>query len=77
MLVMCLQLLSKSIEQLRQPNAHLQESEEEEEHRDERMQEDRLPPGGVIRKHTLSSRSSGGSSGELSDTHRGVIKVKE
>ena len=75
--MMCLQLLSKSIEQLRQPNAHLQESEEEEEHRDERMQEDRLPPGGVIRKHTLSSRSSGGSSGELSDTHRGVIKVKE
>ncbi|XP_067094076.1 histone deacetylase 9-B isoform X1 [Osmerus mordax] len=70
-------LLSKSIEQLRQPNAHLQESEEEEEHRDERMQEDRLPPGGVIRKHTLSGSSSGGSNGELSDAHHGVIKVKE
>ncbi|XP_061809106.1 histone deacetylase 9-B isoform X2 [Nerophis lumbriciformis] len=69
-------LLSKSIEQLRQPSAHLQESEEEQE---ERMQEDRLPPGGVIRKHTLSSSgsSSGGSSVELPDAHYGVIKVKE
>lgn len=75
-------LLSKSIEQLRQPNAHLQESEEEQEeqqHREltESMQEDRLPPGGVIRKHTLSSSSSSGSSGELPDAHYGVIKVKE
>ncbi|XP_063341643.1 histone deacetylase 9-B isoform X1 [Pelmatolapia mariae] len=73
-------LLSKSIEQLRQPSAHLQESEEEQEeqHREEveSMQEDRLPPGGVIRKHTLSSSSSGSSS-ELPDTHCGVIKVKE
>ncbi|XP_010882859.2 histone deacetylase 9-B isoform X2 [Esox lucius] len=86
-------LLSKSIEQLRQPgslvNPHLQESEEEaEEHssrrtEDERMdiQEDRLPPGGVIRKHTLSS-SSNVSQGEQSSVgearHRlGVIKVKE
>lgn len=76
-----LQLLSKSIEQLRQPNAHLQESEEEQEeqHREltESMQEDRLPPGGVIRKHTLSSSSSGGSSGELHEAHYGVIRVKE
>lgn len=77
-----LQLLSKSIEQLRQPNAHLQESEEEQEeqqHREqmESMQEDRLPPGGVIRKHTLSSSSSSGSSTELPDAHYGVIKVKE
>ncbi|XP_076016981.1 histone deacetylase 9-B isoform X2 [Genypterus blacodes] len=74
-------LLSKSIEQLRQPNAHLQESEEEQEeqHREqpESMQEDRLPPGGVIRKHTLSSSSSGGSSGELAEAHVGVIKIKE
>ncbi|TMS11193.1 Histone deacetylase 9-B [Larimichthys crocea] len=73
-------LLSKSIEQLRQPSAHLQESEEEQEelHREqtESMQEDRLPPGGVIRKHTLSSSSSGSSS-ELPDAHYGVIKVKE
>ncbi|KAK1895351.1 Histone deacetylase 9-B [Dissostichus eleginoides] len=74
-------LLSKSIEQLRQPSAHLQESEEEleEHHREpvESMQEDRLPPGGVIRKHTLSSSSSSGSSGELPDAHYGVIRVKE
>lgn len=73
-------LLSKSIEQLRQPNTHLQESEEEEEelHREQRMQEDRVPPGGVIRKHTLSSSSgSSGSNGELSEAHHGVIKVKE
>ncbi|KAK2844452.1 hypothetical protein Q5P01_011111 [Channa striata] len=73
-------LLSKSIEQLRQPSAHLQESEEEQEeqHREqtESMQEDRLPPGGVIRKHTLSSSSSSGSSSDL-PTHCGVIKVKE
>ena len=78
-----MQLLSKSIEQLRQPSAHLQESEEEQEeqqqqYREEResMQEDRLPPRGVIRKHTLSSSSSGSSS-ELPDAHCGVIKVKE
>ncbi|XP_036793002.1 histone deacetylase 9-B-like isoform X2 [Oncorhynchus mykiss] len=89
-------LLSKSIEQLRQPsslvNPHLQESEEEEEDNtrrmaDERMdmQEDRMPPGGVIQKHTLRSSSSSGSNsslGELSSIveahHRlGVIKVKE
>ncbi|KAK7886262.1 hypothetical protein WMY93_025883 [Mugilogobius chulae] len=73
-------LLSKSIEQLRQPSTHLQESEEEQEelHREqsERMEEDRLPPGGVIRKHTLSSSSSG-SSAEHPDAHIGVIKVKE
>ncbi|XP_024123410.1 histone deacetylase 9-B isoform X1 [Oryzias melastigma] len=74
-------LLSKSIEQLRQPSAHLQESEEEledqQQHRDEMesMQEDALPPGGVIRKHTLSSSS--GSSGEMPDAPCGVIKVKE
>ncbi|XP_028985081.1 histone deacetylase 9-B isoform X1 [Betta splendens] len=74
-------LLSKSIEQLRQPSAHLQESEEEQEeqHREqtESMQEDRLPPAGVIRKHTLSSSSSSGSSSDLPDIHCGVIKVKE
>lgn len=75
-------LLSKSIEQLRHPGAHLQESEEEQEEQQqsreemESMQEDRLPPGGVIRKHTLSSSSSGSSS-ELPDAHCGVIKVKE
>lgn len=82
--ILCvLQLLSKSIEQLRQPSAHLQESEEEledqqqQQHKDdiERMQEDALPPGGVIRKHTLSSSS--GSSSEMPDAPCGVIKVKE
>ena len=82
MLSLCvLQLLSKSIEQLRQPSSHLQESEEEQEEQQhseeaESMQEDRLPPGGVIRKHTLSSSSSGSSS-EIPDAHCGVIKVKE
>ncbi|PWA33499.1 histone deacetylase 9-B isoform X3 [Gambusia affinis] len=75
-------LLSKSIEQLRQPSTHLQESEEELEEQQPReetesMQEDSLPPGGVIRKHTLSSSSSGSSIGELPDAHCGVIKVKE
>uniref|UniRef100_A0A1A8FQ64 histone deacetylase n=1 Tax=Nothobranchius korthausae TaxID=1143690 RepID=A0A1A8FQ64_9TELE len=72
-------LLSKSIEQLRQPSTHLQESEEEQEQLEETesMQEDRLPPTGVIRKHTLSNSSSGGSSSELQDAHYGVIKVKE
>ncbi|XP_042170504.1 histone deacetylase 9-B isoform X4 [Oncorhynchus tshawytscha] len=88
-------LLSKSIEQLRQPsslvNPHLQESEEEEDNtrrmEDERMdmQEDRMPPGGVIQKHTLRSSNSSGSNsslGELSSIveahhHLGVIKVKE
>lgn len=83
MLSVCvLQLLSKSIEQLRQPSSHLQESEEEQEEHQyaeetESMQEDRLPPGGVIRKHTLSSSSSSGSSSEIPDAHCGVIKVKE
>ncbi|KAM9783078.1 histone deacetylase 9-B [Neosynchiropus ocellatus] len=74
-------LLSKSIEQLRQPSAHLQESEEEQEElqreETESMQEDRLPPGGVIRKHTFSSSSSSGSSSEAADSQYGVIKVKE
>ncbi|KAL0985499.1 hypothetical protein UPYG_G00157670 [Umbra pygmaea] len=85
-------LLSKSIEQLRQPSAmaspHLQEAEEEaEEHRrteDESMdmQEDRMPPGGVIRKHTLGSGSSNISLGAFSSMggaqqRLGVIKVKE
>ncbi|KAG7271274.1 hypothetical protein CRUP_034747 [Coryphaenoides rupestris] len=63
-------LLSKSIEQLRQPSAHLQESEEEEERIRELghglVQEDRLPSGGVIWKHTLSISSTNGR------LHRGV-----
>ncbi|CAL8361240.1 unnamed protein product [Arctogadus glacialis] len=79
-------LLSKSIEQLRQPNAHLQESEEDEEDRIREhslgmLQEERVPSGGVIRKHTLRGCSSGGgSTGELADPpchHGGVVRVKE
>lgn len=74
-----MQLLSQSIEQLRQPSTHLQESEEEQEEEQQHRQQaqhlqDRVPPGGVIRKHTLSSS---GSSGELPYGHYGVIKVKE
>ncbi|XP_053743850.1 histone deacetylase 9-B isoform X3 [Synchiropus splendidus] len=73
-------LLSKSIEQLRQPSAHLQESEEEQEEQQreetESMQAERPPPAGVIRKHTFSSSSSGSSS-EAADSQYGVVKVKE
>ncbi|KAJ8288102.1 hypothetical protein COCON_G00007610 [Conger conger] len=77
-------LLSKSIEQLRQPNAHPQESEEEDT-KEQPMQEDRVPPSGVIRNgsqsHSSSSSSSISSScssdGELPGSHPGVIKVKD
>ncbi|XP_052474789.1 histone deacetylase 9-B isoform X2 [Carassius gibelio] len=50
-------MISKSIEQLRQPNAHLQESEEEEgeDFYNQAMQQDRSPSGGVIRKHSPDS----------------------
>ncbi|XP_026084862.1 histone deacetylase 9-B-like isoform X4 [Carassius auratus] len=50
-------MISKSIEQLRQPSAHLQESEEEEgeDFYDKAMQQDRSPSGGVIRKHSPDS----------------------
>ncbi|XP_016337654.1 histone deacetylase 9-B-like isoform X3 [Sinocyclocheilus anshuiensis] len=74
-------MLSKSIEQLRQPNIHLQESEEEEgeDFHDETMQEDSWPSGGVIRKHSPDSNRSNTSASptEPLDTHRGVIRVKE
>ncbi|XP_026140130.1 histone deacetylase 9-B isoform X2 [Carassius auratus] len=74
-------MLSKSIEQLRQPNIHLQESEEEEgeEIHEETMQEDSSPSGGVIRKHSPDSRRSTTSASptEPLDSHRGVIRVKE
>ncbi|XP_058602583.1 histone deacetylase 9-B isoform X1 [Onychostoma macrolepis] len=71
-------MLSKSIEQLRQPNVHLQESEEEEgeDFYDQAMQEDSSPSGGVIRKHSPDSNTSA-SPTEPRDTHRGVIRVKE
>lgn len=72
-------MLSKSIEQLRQPNVHLQESEEEEgeEFHDHPMQEDSSPSGGVIRRHSPDSNRSSGSPIEPLDTHPGVIRVKE
>uniref|UniRef100_A0A8C1C411 histone deacetylase n=1 Tax=Cyprinus carpio carpio TaxID=630221 RepID=A0A8C1C411_CYPCA len=67
------QMISKSIEQLRLPNAHLQESEEEEgeDFYDQAMQEDRSPSGGVIRKHSPDSNRS-----NISASHT-VIRVKE
>lgn len=72
-------MLSKSIEQLRQPNVHLQESEEEEgeDLHDHPMQEDSSPSGGVIRRHSPDSNRSSGSPIEPLDTHPGVIRVKE
>ncbi|XP_050987182.1 histone deacetylase 9-B isoform X2 [Labeo rohita] len=74
-------MLSKSIEQLRQPNVHLQESEEEEgeDFHDQAMQEDSSPSAGVIRKHSpdsIRSNTSVSPVGPL-DTHPGVIRVKE
>lgn len=71
-------MLSKSIEQLRQPNVHLQESEEEEgeDFYNQAMQEDSSPSGGVIRKLSSDSNTST-SPTEPRDTHRGVIRVKE
>ncbi|KAL4629731.1 histone deacetylase 9 [Arapaima gigas] len=68
------QMLSQSIEQLRQPDTHLQE-EEEDEHMELRIR-GVLPPGGVIRKHSQSS-STCSSDGELPEAHQGVIRVKE
>ncbi|XP_043117016.1 histone deacetylase 9-B isoform X3 [Puntigrus tetrazona] len=72
-------MLSKSIEQLRQPNVHLQESEEEEgeDFQDQAMQEDSSPSGGVIRKHSPDSNASASPTEPRRDTHRGVIRVKE
>ncbi|TRY58756.1 hypothetical protein DNTS_034587 [Danionella cerebrum] len=66
-------LLSKSIEQLRQPNVPPQESEEEEgeESRDQAMQEDSSPSAGVIRKHSPNGNTS------PLDTRRSIIRVKE
>ncbi|XP_051576419.1 histone deacetylase 9-B [Myxocyprinus asiaticus] len=74
------QMLSKSIEQLRQPNVHLQESEEEgEDLHEQAMQEDSSPSGGVIRKYCSDSNGSSSSSSptEPLDTHPGVIRVKD
>ncbi|XP_057196194.1 histone deacetylase 9-B isoform X2 [Triplophysa rosa] len=72
-------MLSKSIEQLRQPNVHLQESEEEEDSHEQAMQEDCSPSGGVIWRHSpdrnVTKRS--GSLTQPMDIHPGVIRVKE
>uniref|UniRef100_A0A672TAY9 histone deacetylase n=1 Tax=Sinocyclocheilus grahami TaxID=75366 RepID=A0A672TAY9_SINGR len=71
-------MLSKSIEQLRQPNVHPQESEEEEgeDFYDQAMQEDSSPSVGVIRKYSPDSNRSNTSASptEPLDT---VIRVKE
>ncbi|XP_048850302.1 histone deacetylase 9-B isoform X2 [Brienomyrus brachyistius] len=66
------QMLSQSIEQLRQPSDNLQEEEEEREQCARHM----LPPGGVIRKYSHSG-STCSSDGEPPDAHAGVIRVKE
>ncbi|XP_060777767.1 histone deacetylase 9-B isoform X2 [Neoarius graeffei] len=78
-------LFSKSIEQLRQPNGHLHESEEEEgeDAHDHAMQEDSSPSSGVIRKCSPSHRSSNSSIhspsllSEEADAHARVIRIKQ
>ncbi|XP_053088737.1 histone deacetylase 9-B isoform X3 [Pangasianodon hypophthalmus] len=78
-------LFSKSIEQLRQPNGHLHESEEEEgeDVHDHTMQEDSSPSSGVIRKCSPSRRSSNSSIhspsllSEEADAHARVIRIKQ
>ncbi|XP_035386543.1 histone deacetylase 9-B isoform X2 [Electrophorus electricus] len=74
-------MLSKSIEQLRQPNSHLHESEEEEgRNLYEQAMQDSPPSAGVIRKCSPSHSSRSSSASLLSeevDAHPGVIKVKE
>lgn len=70
-------MLSQSIEQLRNPTAHLEEDEEA------RGLELTLPPAGVIRSHSSSSSSSNSiqleSSGhsETPSAPASVIRVKE
>ncbi|XP_076826862.1 histone deacetylase 9-B isoform X2 [Brachyhypopomus gauderio] len=75
-------ILSKSIEQLRQPDGHLHESEEEEggNSSERTMQEDSSPSAGVIRKCSPSHSSRSNSASLFSeevDIYPGVIKVKE
>ncbi|MGH0133438.1 UNVERIFIED_CONTAM: hypothetical protein FKN15_077353 [Acipenser sinensis] len=68
-------MLSRSIEQLRQPSSHLEETEEEN-HKDQPMQEDKVPPCGSI-MNCSSSSSSSSCEGEVPGAHLGVIKVKD
>ncbi|KAA0703054.1 Histone deacetylase 9-B [Triplophysa tibetana] len=72
-------MLSKSIEQLRQPNVHLQESEEEQDSNEQAMQEDCSPSGGVIWRHSPDRNGTKrfGSPTQPMDIHPGVIRVKE
>ncbi|XP_053468650.1 histone deacetylase 9-B isoform X2 [Ictalurus furcatus] len=67
------QMLSQSIEQLRNPTAHLEEDEEA------RSPELTLPPAGVIRSHSSSSSIQLESSGqsETPSAPASVIRVKE
>ncbi|XP_047667268.1 histone deacetylase 9-B isoform X1 [Tachysurus fulvidraco] len=78
-------LFSKTMEQLRQPNGHLHESEEEEgeDAHIHIMQEDISPSSGVIRKCSPSHRSNNSSIhspdllSEEVDAHARVIKIKQ
>ncbi|XP_030637494.1 histone deacetylase 9-B [Chanos chanos] len=75
-------ILSKSIEQLRQPSSNLPESEEEEEEEEEShceaMQQDCSPSGGVIRNYSPTNHYGRLSPADSSPhTHPEVIKVKD
>ncbi|XP_058250070.1 histone deacetylase 9-B isoform X1 [Hemibagrus wyckioides] len=77
-------LFSKTMEQLRQPNGHLHESDEEEgeDAYNHPMQEDSSPSSGVIRKCSPSHRSSNSSIHSPSllseeDAHARVIRIKQ
>lgn len=60
-------MLSKSIEQLRQPGSHLEESEEEQ-HSDYLMQEEKVSSSAYIRSY---------SSTDIRTDHLRPVKVKE
>ncbi|KAI4885236.1 hypothetical protein NFI96_012603, partial [Prochilodus magdalenae] len=70
------QMLSQSIEQLRNPTAYLEEDEEGASGQDLKGQELTLPPAGVIRTHS-SSRLENGTQTEAPPAQVGVIRVKE
>nr|XP_005991334.1 PREDICTED: histone deacetylase 9 isoform X2 [Latimeria chalumnae] len=64
-------MLSKSIEQLRQPDRHLEEADEDL-HKDQPMQEDEVPPCGGSRRN-----SSNPCKGDRQGPHQEPVKVKE
>ncbi|XP_066530657.1 histone deacetylase 9-B [Hoplias malabaricus] len=70
------QMLSQSIEQLRNPTAHLEEDEEGAPTLEPRAQEHTLPPAGVIRTHS-SSRLENSMQTDEPLVQVGVIRVKE